>query len=134
MYRKNYLRSYTNVVCSESSAEDGFPVAGDWRTRRVDYKIQEKHEKSLELVARVRFFYASVRCQSSVNDHLKNMCQIEHSRHRSVFNFLVNLMAGERCIYLFTTKTITLIFIQKTYLPYLLPFFEFVELTFNYQY
>ncbi|MEH2175132.1 MAG: IS982 family transposase [Nostoc sp.] len=30
----------------------------------------------------------------SVNDHLKNMCQIEHSRHRSVFNFLVNLMAG----------------------------------------
>lgn len=22
------------------------------------------------------------------------MCQIEHSRHRSVFNFLVNLMAG----------------------------------------
>lgn len=30
----------------------------------------------------------------SVNDHLKNLCQIEHSRHRSVFNFLVNLMAG----------------------------------------
>ncbi|WP_256973214.1 IS982 family transposase [Nostoc sp. T09] len=30
----------------------------------------------------------------SVNDHLKNMCQIEHSRHRSIFNFLVNLMAG----------------------------------------
>lgn len=30
----------------------------------------------------------------SVNDHLKNLCQIEHSRHRSVFNFLVNLIAG----------------------------------------
>ncbi|WP_313934810.1 MULTISPECIES: transposase [unclassified Nostoc] len=30
----------------------------------------------------------------SVNDHLKNLCQIEHSCHRSVFNFLVNLMAG----------------------------------------
>ena len=30
----------------------------------------------------------------SVNDQLKNMCQIEHSRHRSVFNFLVNLLAG----------------------------------------
>jgi hypothetical protein len=30
----------------------------------------------------------------SVNDHLKNLCQIEHSRHRSIFNFLVNLMAG----------------------------------------
>nr|WP_258003766.1 transposase [Fischerella thermalis] len=30
----------------------------------------------------------------SVNDHLKNICQIEHSRHRNPFNFLVNLMAG----------------------------------------
>lgn len=30
----------------------------------------------------------------SVNDHLKNICQIEHSRHRSPFNFLVNLIAG----------------------------------------
>lgn len=30
----------------------------------------------------------------SVNDHLKNICQIEHSRHRSPFNFLVNLVAG----------------------------------------
>lgn len=30
----------------------------------------------------------------SVNDQLKNICQIEHSRHRSVFNFLVNLVAG----------------------------------------
>lgn len=30
----------------------------------------------------------------SVNDHLKNICQIEHSRHRSPLNFLVNLLAG----------------------------------------
>lgn len=30
----------------------------------------------------------------SVNGHLKNICQIEHSRHRSPFNFLVNLMAS----------------------------------------
>jgi hypothetical protein len=27
-------------------------------------------------------------------DQLKNICQIEHSRHRSPINFLVNLMAG----------------------------------------
>jgi hypothetical protein len=26
--------------------------------------------------------------------HLKNIRQIKHSRHRSPFNFLVNLMAG----------------------------------------
>lgn len=30
----------------------------------------------------------------SVNDFLKNICQIEHSRHRSCHNFVVNLVAG----------------------------------------
>jgi hypothetical protein len=30
----------------------------------------------------------------SVNDFLKNICQVEHSRHRSVINFLVNLLAA----------------------------------------
>lgn len=30
----------------------------------------------------------------TVNDHLKNVCQIEHSRHRSPANFMVHLMAG----------------------------------------
>ncbi|MDZ8238709.1 transposase [Nostoc sp. ChiQUE01b] len=30
----------------------------------------------------------------SINDHLKNRCQIEYSRYCSVFHFLVNLMTG----------------------------------------
>ena len=30
----------------------------------------------------------------SVNDFLKNICQVEHTRHRSVHNFLVNLLAA----------------------------------------
>jgi hypothetical protein len=30
----------------------------------------------------------------TINDQLKNICQIEHSRHRSIFNFMVNLVAG----------------------------------------
>lgn len=30
----------------------------------------------------------------SINDELKNVCQIEHSRHRSFANFFVNLIAG----------------------------------------
>jgi len=29
-----------------------------------------------------------------VIDQLKNISQIEHTRHRSVFNFFVNLIAG----------------------------------------
>lgn len=30
----------------------------------------------------------------TVNDFLKNICQIEHTRHRSKVNFMVNLLAG----------------------------------------
>ena len=30
----------------------------------------------------------------TINDQLKNISQIEHSRHRSVSNFMVNLLAG----------------------------------------
>lgn len=30
----------------------------------------------------------------TVNDQLKNMCDIEHTRHRSPINAMVNLVAG----------------------------------------
>ncbi len=30
----------------------------------------------------------------TVNDQLKNISQIEHTRHRSAGNFLINLLAG----------------------------------------
>ena len=30
----------------------------------------------------------------TVNDELKNICQIEHSRHRSFSNFITNIVAG----------------------------------------
>lgn len=30
----------------------------------------------------------------TINDELKNMCQVEHSRHRSFGNFLTNIIAG----------------------------------------
>ncbi|KAA6308065.1 hypothetical protein EZS27_040261, partial [termite gut metagenome] len=30
----------------------------------------------------------------SINDELKNICQIEHSRHRSLDNFIANLISG----------------------------------------
>jgi hypothetical protein len=30
----------------------------------------------------------------TVNDELKNSCQIEHSRHRSFTNFLSNIVVG----------------------------------------
>ena len=30
----------------------------------------------------------------TVNDELKNCCQLEHSRHRSIGNFMSNMVAG----------------------------------------
>ena len=30
----------------------------------------------------------------TINDELKNICQVEHSRHRSFNNFVTNLIAG----------------------------------------
>jgi hypothetical protein len=33
----------------------------------------------------------------TINDKLKNECQIEHTRHRSLTNFLLNLLAGLIC-------------------------------------
>ena len=30
----------------------------------------------------------------TVNDELKNMCQVEHSRHRSFGNFITNMLSG----------------------------------------
>ncbi len=30
----------------------------------------------------------------TVNDQLKNICQIEHTRHRSLDNFVTNLLSG----------------------------------------
>ena len=53
----------------------------------------------------------------SVNDFLKNTCQIEHTRHRSVTNFFVNLVVGISA-YSFIPKKPSLNF---SLLPSLLP-------------
>ena len=39
----------------------------------------------------------------TINDQLKNICQIEHTRHRSRTNFLVNV-AGEMIAYIYREK------------------------------
>lgn len=54
-------------------------------------------KKNMKPVPRTDFEKAILRRRSlieTVFDELKNLCQIEHTRHRSVSNFLVNLMAG----------------------------------------
>ena len=39
----------------------------------------------------------------SVNDQLKNISQIEHTRHRSIWNFTVNILAA-LCAYALQPK------------------------------
>jgi len=54
-------------------------------------------KKNMKPVFRTDFEKAILRRRSlieTVFDELKNLYQIEHTRHRSTFNFVVNLMAG----------------------------------------
>ncbi|MCX7257976.1 MAG: transposase [Polaromonas sp.] len=68
---------------------------------------QKMKDKGVEIITRVRknmkevehsdVDRALLRKRSLVEtvfDELKNLCQIEHTRHRSLMNFAVNLMAG----------------------------------------
>jgi hypothetical protein len=62
-----------------------------------DLQLITTLKKKMKPVPRTEFEKAILRRRSlieTVFDELKNLCQIEHTRHRSVFNFLVNLMAG----------------------------------------
>jgi Transposase DDE domain len=53
--------------------------------KNMTNKLLELHEK---ILLRKRSLI------ETVNDQLKNVCQIEHTRHRSPVNFLVHLIAG----------------------------------------
>jgi hypothetical protein len=69
--------------------------------------FKQLYERGLQLITRIRSNMKNKLMQmndkltlnrrgiiESVNDQLKNACQIEHTRHRSVINFMVNLVAG----------------------------------------
>ncbi|SFM00296.1 Transposase DDE domain-containing protein [Nitrosomonas communis] len=43
----------------------------------------------------------------TVNEQLKNISQIEHSHHRSPFNFFVNLIAGLGGLHVLREETLT---------------------------
>ena len=53
--------------------------------KNMKYSLMSLHDK---LMLRKRAVI------ETVNDELKNVCQIEHTRHRSIDNFVTNLIAG----------------------------------------
>lgn len=71
-----------------------------WLTKELADKgirLVTSLKKNMKPTPRTDFEIAILRRRSlieTVFDELKNLCQIEHTRHRSVANFLVNLMAG----------------------------------------
>jgi transposase len=70
-------------------------------------RLITKPKKNMKPVLRTEFEAALLRRRSLVEtviDELKNLCQIEHTRHRSLSNFLVNLMAGVVAYCLSDTK------------------------------
>lgn len=69
--------------------------------------FEQLYDRSLELITRYkkgmkqklvklwdRLMLRKRSLIETVNDQLKNILQIEHSRHRSIWNFLVNLLSG----------------------------------------
>jgi VanZ family protein len=51
-------------------------------------------ESSRQLRDTIVIFIACVWQIETINDQLKNISQIEHSRHRSLTGFMVNLVGG----------------------------------------
>jgi transposase len=67
------------------------------RLRQQQVQFITKVRKNMKPVQHASFDQALLRRRSlieTVFDELKNLCQVEHTRHRSHANFLVNLMAG----------------------------------------
>ena len=70
---------------SGTKAGDGIPQFFAKPRRNMKNKLMRLHDK---LLSRQRSII------ETINDQLKNISQIEHSRHRSPVNFCVNVLCG----------------------------------------
>lgn len=67
------------------------------RLKEKGVDLVTKVRKNMKAIAMSAFDQAVLKQRSlieTVFDQLKNLCQIEHSRHRSIANFTVNMLAG----------------------------------------
>ncbi len=74
---------------SQALAEQLFTTQGILLITKLRKNMRER-----VLAATDRLLLRKRAIIESVNDQLKNICQIEHTRHRSPYNFLVHLLAG----------------------------------------
>ena len=62
-----------------------------------DVQLVTKNRKNMKSSLMNPYYKIMLRKRSiieTVNDELKNVCQIEHTRHRSIDNYATNLLAG----------------------------------------
>jgi len=77
-------KGYIDKKLEESLAKQGL---------RFITKVRKNMKKRV-LSAFEKFFLSKRSIVETVIDQLKNICHIEHTRHRSPMNFLVNLVSG----------------------------------------
>lgn len=78
-------KGYLSKAKAEALAARGLKILTPPRRNMKNKPIQTEEEK--QLLCRRGLI-------ETVNDQLKNLHQLEHSRHRSVNNFMVNIMAA----------------------------------------
>ena len=79
----------TGASLSQALAEQLFTTQGLLLITKLRKNMRER-----VLAASDKLLLRKRAIIESVNDQLKNICQIEHTRHRSPYNFLVHLLAG----------------------------------------
>lgn len=77
-------KGYLGQALAEQVAEEGVQLITPVR-KNMKQPIRTDFEKALLHKRGVI---------ETVNDELKNLCQVEHTRHRSLNNFLVNVISG----------------------------------------
>lgn len=80
-------KGYLSSALSEQLRSKGINLITSIR-KNMKNKLMPLFDK---IMLRKRFII------ETINDKLKNECQIEHTRHRSLTNFLLNLLAGLIC-------------------------------------
>ncbi|QLH49995.1 MAG: IS982 family transposase [Candidatus Accumulibacter cognatus] len=92
------LCDFANRLFGKLYADKGY--IAKWLTaflRNLGIDLVTRVKKNMKPVALTPFDEAMLRQRSLVEtviDELKNLCQVEHTRHRSPINFTVNLLAG----------------------------------------
>ena len=110
---RNFKHFYLFYVCREPKEE--FPSLLSY-TRFVE-RMPRVADRGIHIVTGIRTNmknrlmdeYDKIRLRKrsiieTINDMLKNVAQIVHTRHRSVSNFIVNLLAGMAAYAFYDTK------------------------------